>query len=238
MECTNCGEPLVPGANFCQYCGAPMKAKPAEAEAKPAASSGPDTDIDVDRVDKGQVIGRVDIHSDQPVHLGGEQHYGDDVQGDKIDTGGGAYFADEINTGGGDFVLGDKIGGDLVQGDQIGGDKITVIGDRARVEVSHGLDAASLADLFMEVNRRIERLPEQPEIEQEELKDTARRVEKEIAKGDEANPDRLKRWLEVLEKYAPEVVEIVVNTLLNPGAGAASAIKSVLRQFAGKPPAG
>jgi hypothetical protein len=33
-------------------------------------------------------------------------------------------------------------------------------------------------------------------------------------------------------------VEIVVNALLNPGAGAASAVKAVLRRFAGKLSAG
>jgi uncharacterized OB-fold protein len=92
MNCTKCGEPLVPGANFCQYCGAAVQAKPAEPEGKPATGSGLETKIDVERVDKGQVIGRVDTHGDQPVHLGGEQHYGDGVQGDKIETGGGAYF--------------------------------------------------------------------------------------------------------------------------------------------------
>ena len=238
MKCANCGEPLFPGANFCQYCGAPVKAKPAEAEPQPGAGAGPDTDIDVNRIDKGQVIGTVETHGDQPVHLGGEQHYGDTVQGDKIDTRGGAYFKEAINTAGGDFVLGDKIEGDLVEGDKIAGDKITVIGDQAQVDVSHGLDPAALVELFKEVNRRIERLPAQAEIDQDELKDTAQRVEQEVAKGDQANPDRLKRWLEVLEKYAPEVVEIVVNTLLNPGAGAASAVKSVLKQFSRKPPAG
>jgi hypothetical protein len=238
MKCTKCGEPLVAGAKFCQYCGAPVQAEPAEPEGEPAAESGLETEIDVERVDKGQVIGRVETHGDQPVHLGGEQHYGDVVQGDKINTGGGAYFRETIHTGGGDFVLGSKIGGDLVQGDKITGDKVTVIGDDAQVYISHGLDEAALAELFKEVNRRIERLPEQPEIGQDELKDTARRVEQEIAKGDQANPDRLKRWLEVLGKYVPEAVEIVVNALLNPGAGAASAVKAVLRQLGSQPPAG
>jgi hypothetical protein len=38
--------------------------------------------------------------------------------------------------------------------------------------------------------------------------------------------------MDVLEKYAPDVVEILVNALLNPAAGAASAVKAVLKQFA------
>lgn len=237
MKCTHCGETLVAGANFCQYCGAAVKAQPAEGEAKPGEATRTDIQIDVGRIDGGQVIGQVNAHGDGPLHIGGEQHYGDDVQGDKIDLGGGAYI-EHADTAGGDLVLGHKIGGDFVQGDKIEGDKITVTGQGGRVEVSHGLDATSLAAVFQQVSRRLDRLPEQGEIDTDELQELARRVEKEIAKGDAANPQRLKRWLEVLEKYAPSVVEILVNALLNPGAGVASAIRAVLRQFGKQPPAG
>jgi hypothetical protein len=166
----------------------------------------------------------VNASGNQPVHIGGQQHYGDVVQGDKVDTHGG------------DLVFGNKIDGDFVQGDKIGGDKIIVSGAGSQVQVSHGLDAAELAALFQEVSRQLDRLPERVEIDKDELKDTAGRLEKEIAKGDQANPERLKRWLDVLEKYAPDVVEILVNALLNPGAGAASAVKAALKQFGRQPP--
>ena len=242
MKCTNCGEMLVEGAKYCQYCGAPVKARPAEGEAKPGGATGADIQIDAGRVDGGQVIGQVNAHGDGPLHIGGEQHYGDDVQGNKIDLGGGTYI-ESASTAGGDLVLGHKIGGDYVQGDKIEGDKIagdmiSITGPGARVETHHGLEAAALADLFQQVSRRIDRLPEQGEIETDELKDIARRVEKEVAKGDQANPERLKRWLEVLEKYAPDAVEILVNALLNPGAGVAAAVRSVLKQLGKQPPAG
>lgn len=236
MKCTECGETLVEGAKFCQYCGAAVKTQPAEGEAKPGEVPRTDIQIDVGRIDGGQVIGQVNTHGDGPVHIGGEQRYGDDVHGNKIDLGGGTYI-ESASTGGGDLVLGHKIGGDFVQGDKIEGDKITVTGQGGRVEVSHGLDATSLAALFQQVSRRIDRLPEQEEIDKDELKDLARRVESEIAKGDQASPERLKRWLDVLEKYAPEVVEILVNALLNPGAGVAAAIKAVLKQLGKQPPA-
>jgi hypothetical protein len=173
----------------------------------------------------------VTASGDQPVHIGGQQRYGDEVKGNKIDLGGGTYI-ESADTGGGDFVLGNKIGGDFVQGDKIQGDKITVTGAGAQVTVSHGLDAAGLAALFQQVSRQIDRLPEREEIDKDELKDTANRLEKEIAKGEQANPERMKRWLDVLEKFAPDVVEILVNALLNPGAGAASVVKAALRGFA------
>lgn len=228
MKCANCGENLIEGANFCMYCGAPAQHKPAASEA-----AGTDVHIEVGH-NEGQVIGQVTASGDQPVHIGGQQRYGDEVKGDKIDVSGGTYIK-RADTGGGDLVLGNKIGGDFVQGDKITGDKIIASGAGAQVWVGHGLDAAGLAALFQEVSRRIDQLPERAEIDKDELQDTARRVEKEIAKGEQANPDRLKRWLDVLEKYAPDVVEIVVNALLNPGAGAATAVKAVLKQFGRQP---
>jgi hypothetical protein len=238
MKCSNCGNVLVEGAKFCQFCGTPVKAKPAESRTEPAEGARTDIRLNVGH-NEGQVVGQMNISGDQPVHIGGQQHYGDTIEGNKVDTAGGAYI-ESANTGGGDLVLGHKIEGDFVQGDKIQGDKITIgnvshspiaIGDGAQATVNQGVDAAMLAQLFQLVSQRIDQLPERAEIDKDELRDTAGRVEKEVAKGEEANPDRLKRWLDVLEKYAPDVVEIVVNALLNPGAGAASAVKAVLKQF-------
>jgi hypothetical protein len=264
MKCTKCGEELIPGAKFCQACGQRVEAAPGAAETG-SGRADVATRQRIGKVEGGQVsgnivsedaAGRLKLEADQevrevgpgsgvagnvvageaPVHLGGQQHYGDVVHGKKVDTGGGAYI-ESADTGGGDFVLGNKVSGDYVQGDKIQGDKIS-IGDVSGGQIAigagaqAGVDPATLAQLFEQVNRCIEQMPENPEIDKEELHDTAGRVEKEVAKGDQANPDRLKRWLDVLEKYAPDVVEIVVNALLNPGAGAASAVKSVLKQFA------
>ena len=44
--------------------------------------------------------------------------------GRQVSIGQGNYFEREINTGGGDFVLGDKVAGDKVAGDKAGGDII------------------------------------------------------------------------------------------------------------------
>jgi hypothetical protein len=230
MNCSRCGKALIEGANFCQHCGAPVKAKPAEGETVSGTAPGTEIHIDVGH-NEGQVIGKVNASGGQPVHIGGQQRYGDEVHGPKIDLGGGTYI-ESAQTGGGDLVLGDKIGRDVVHGDNIQGDKIVASGAGAQATVSRGLDAAALAALFQEVNRNIDRLPERDEIDKDELKDTAGRLEKEIGKGEQANPERIKRWMDVLEKYAPDVVEILVNALLNPAAGAASAVKAVLKQFA------
>jgi hypothetical protein len=264
MKCAKCGQELLEGANFCQHCGAPVKAAPQAAE---GSSGAADVVVRqrIGKVEGGQVVGnmvseeaaeKLKLQADQevnemgpgaavagnivageaPVHVGGQQHYGDVVHGRKIDTGGGAYI-ESASTGGGDLVLGDKISGDYVRGDKVQGDKIS-IGDVSRSQVAigqgaqaQGVDRALLTQLFEQVSQRIDQQPENPAIDKDELRDTAARVEKEVAKDDQANPERLKRWLDVLEKYAPDIVEIIVNALLNPGAGAASVVKSVLKQF-------
>jgi hypothetical protein len=70
----------------------------------------------------GTVVGTVVGAEDGHVHIGGEQQYGDKVEGDKheVHTQGGTYVEDGVETGG-DFVGRDKV----VHGDDIGGDKIT-----------------------------------------------------------------------------------------------------------------
>jgi len=78
--------------------------------------------------DGGAVVGAIP-GAEGPVHVGGQQSYGDTVYGPKtqVDTGGGAYVAGGVSTGGGNFVGRDKlVSGDEVRGDKIGRDRISV----------------------------------------------------------------------------------------------------------------
>ncbi len=284
MFCIHCGKELSDDAKFCVNCGKPVNATQAAPEAGQPGGTRVAVRQDVGKVEGGQVAGsllsggaapglssnveqKVDTvgqggavvgtvvgGKDTPIHIGGQQQYGDTVQGDKISTGGGAYVAGGVNTGGGDFVgrdkrvygdvvHGDKVGGDKVQGDKVGGDKFDVnitgstgvaIGRNAQAYVSQGVSGDQLAALFAAVYRKIDARPEDPRVDKDELRETAQRVEKEAAKGDQANQDKLGRWLQTLENIAPDVVEVVVNALLNPGAGAASVVKKVLERFVRK----
>ena len=153
MHCTNCGAKLPEGAKFCAQCGTAVAQ-----QASPTHRSGITVDQHV-QMNEGQVVGltagqgalqdglNANINQEfgtikeggsavgailgpqGPVHVGGQQTYGDVVHGPKtpVDTGGAAYVAGGVSVSGGDFVGHDMhVAGDMVRGDKIGGDKITV----------------------------------------------------------------------------------------------------------------
>ncbi len=63
------------------------------------------------------------------------------------------------------------------------------------------------------------------------LKETAQKVEQEAAKGEKADPDIVKRGLNTLAKLAPDVLQVAVNALTNPGAAVASGVRLAARAF-------
>jgi hypothetical protein len=156
----------------------------------------------------------------------------------KIDTDGGAYVGGSVDTGGGDFVGRDKIvHGDEVHGDKVGGDKITVgdisgstgiaIGRGAQASVTQGLGGDEIAKLFDAVYQQIEARPEDPDVDKKELTETVQKIQGEVAKGEEANPNRVERWLKTLAIMADDIFEVTVACLSNPVAGVATVIRKV-----------
>jgi hypothetical protein len=160
-----------------------------------------------------------------------------------VDTGGGAYTGGSVDTGGGDFVgrdktvHGDEVHGDKVMGDKVGGDKITVgdisgstgvaIGRGAQATVTQGLGGEDIARLFAEIYQQIEARPEDPDVDKEELTETVQKVQEEAAKGEEANPNKVERWLRFLGSMAPDILDVTVACLTNPVAGVATAIRKI-----------
>jgi len=159
-----------------------------------------------------------------------------------IDTGGGAYIDGNVDTGGGAFtgrdsvVHGDVVKGDKVGGDKVEGDKIVVgnisgvgiaIGREAQATVHQGLGGDELARLFATVYQRIDARPESANVDKAELRSTVRRVQQEAAKGEQASPGKVERWLTILAEMAPDILEVTVASLLSPAAGIAAVIRNV-----------
>jgi hypothetical protein len=164
----------------------------------------------------------------------------------KIDTSGGAYIGGSVDTGGGDFVgrdkivHGDGVRGDKVMGDRVSGDKITVgdisgsmgvaIGRGARATVTQGLGGEDIARLFAEVYQQIKARPEDPDVDKAELTDTVQKIQGEVAKGEEANPSKVERWLKTLAGMADDIFEVTVACLTSPAAGVAAVIRKVAQK--------
>jgi hypothetical protein len=132
----------------------------------------------------------------------------------------------------GDVVYGDKVGGDAV-----GGDKITVgditggtgiaIGRGAQATVTQGLGGDEIARLFADIYQRIETRPEDPDVDKKELTGTVQKIQKEAAKGEQANPNRIELLLKTLALMASDIFDVTVACLTSPVAGVATVIRKV-----------
>jgi hypothetical protein len=153
-----------------------------------------------------------------------------------VDTGGGAYIAGGVQVNDGDFVGRDKIQVDVIKGDKVQGDKFTARdisgshvawGRGAQATHTEGVGGAELAKLFAAIYQKIDARPADPDVDKEELAETVHKVEQEAAKGDEANPNKVERWLRFLGGMAPDILEVTVACLTNPLAGVGTVIRKI-----------
>ena len=124
--------------------------------------------------------------------------------------------------GGGVNVSGKNVS---VGGDIVGRDKITTT-----TTTTTGIDAAALVELlkaFKDINRQIDTRKEDPTVDKEELKETVKKVEEEVKKGEEANPTKVERWLKFLGDMAPDILQVTAATLANPVMGLSLAIQKI-----------
>jgi zinc-ribbon domain len=128
-----------------------------------------------------------------------------------------------INTGGGGYV-----GGSLNVGGSYAGRDLTVQGN-----YEQGIPAAELASLFAVVYRQIDAHKSDADADAEVLAEATGKVQQEVAKGEQADTGNVKRWIATIKKLAPDVAEILVNALINPGAAVGSVVRHALAGFGG-----
>jgi len=131
---------------------------------------------------------------------------------------------------------GATFGGPVTAGrDVIGGDQINY-GPVTNLQGLQGADLARFTESFRHVYTRADEYASaHPEADPDLLKDTAKKVEQEAVKGDKADAAQISRWLNTLSRLAPDVLEVAVNALTNPGAAVAAAVKLVARGFQRSP---
>ena len=140
-----------------------------------------------------------------------------------IDTGGGAYIGGNVRVGR-DFIGRDQV--------RITGDG-NVVGDHSSATVvkTTGLDAAQAAALFARVYAAIVDHPGMSPQEKQDLQAEVQEVQQETARGEEANESFLAHRLRNIERMAPDILDVVVATLLNPVAGIAAAARKVAQRI-------
>src|SRR5689334_5272837 len=71
--------------------------------------------------------------------------------------------------------------------------------------------AAPHSDLvrgFAQINQQIERMPDDPNVDKEELKETVKKIEAEVKKKKSSDPRKVERWLKLLEAMAEDIYQV------------------------------
>ena len=130
-----------------------------------------------------------------------------------------------------------------VHGDFVGGEKIVLgdLGGSSGVAIGRGTQSSilqqnirqpDLVELFRSVYLSIQLRPDEPGIGKDELAQLVQHVQDEVLKGDQANSQRLERWLRQLEQVASDVFQQTVEVLASPVVTSVS-IHQMVIQFGG-----
>jgi hypothetical protein len=152
-----------------------------------------------------------------------------------VNTGGGTYVERDVNTGGGDFVGGKKIdnrGGFYQSGWQVGtvnqgsgdvhhtsvgGDQINTgdisgtgiaIGRGAQAHVTQGMGAADLNTLFAPLLQAVQQTPAE---NRQQAVEKAQALQAEVARGEQADDERMADLIQDLVNLVPGAVTAVVG---------------------------
>lgn len=231
--CQNCGNPLKAGDNFCGNCGQPVRPQETTIETKQdidevkgnitgtvldegAVGRGvkSTTRQKINKVDEeGNVVGAVLSGKGGTVNVGGEHHTGDIVEGDKVD--------------------GEKVGGDKITVGDISGGKGFALGRDASVIVTetHGLSDEALVKLFDTIYKQVETNPNLSTQEKDDVKADVDDLKAEAGK-DPADVDEsfLVRRLRNIERMAPDIIDTIATTVVNPVAGVVSVWQKIVNK--------
>ena len=108
----------------------------------------------------------------------------------------------------------------------IDGNNNIVGNENVNIDLKIGSNMAELTKAFETVYGAVRQV-EDPVI-REDAQKIVQDIEKEVQKGEEADPSRVERWLKFLAETAPDVWDVAVDTLSNPIKGIGTVIKKVI----------
>ncbi len=119
---------------------------------------------------------------------------------------------------------------------RISGETVNFTGDivgRDKVTITYGTDAGQMAELikhFEQIYHKIDAQPVRPDVDKSEIKDTVKKIEDEVKKGEEANPNKVERWLKFLAEMSDDIFQVTAMTLANPVVGVAKAVQLIAKK--------
>lgn len=109
-------------------------------------------------------------------------------------------------------------GRDIHANEIVGRDKVTIVGGEA------------LAKEFSRIYQTIDARPADPKVDKSEIKETVQKIEAETKKGEQANADKVERWLKFLAGMSDDIFQVVTATLANPALGIGKAVQLIAKK--------
>ena len=102
---------------------------------------------------------------------------------------------------------------------------------RANVDISqssvHKTNDPGFERLFELLEEKINARPEDPNVDKQEIQEQINQIKAEAAKGEEANPNKLERWIRNLAGMAPDIVDVMVASLGGPISGLTAVLHKI-----------
>ena len=96
------------------------------------------------------------------------------------------------------------------------------------INQSTGPGSDEIAALFSNIYKHIEARPPDPNIDKEEIMETVQKIQEEAATGEkDANENKLTRWMDTLNKIAPDVIDVALASLGGPVSGITAVLKKI-----------
>lgn len=118
-----------------------------------------------------------------------------------------------------------EAGGDSYRFSQIEGSNIAA-GRAAQINIGAG-SAAEIRRQFEPIYEKIQDRPVEKPEDREILLETVQEIQEEVGKKDEADEGRLGRWFRLLAVMAPDILEVTLDTILNPLNGISTVVQKI-----------
>jgi hypothetical protein len=113
-----------------------------------------------------------------------------------------------------------------VGGDIVGRDKVTTT-------TTYGIGGDQLAALvkeFSQISKKVDEVKLPADVDKAEVKDTVKKIEEEVKKGDQANGAKVERWLKFLGDMSGDILQVTAATLTNPALGVTKAVQLIAKK--------
>jgi len=104
---------------------------------------------------------------------------------------------------------------------------------RAQVKISQQVIHQATPEmdrLFQRVNKELQTRLAQADPNAAKVQEQAKKIEKEAARGENADPARLESWLVKLAKMAPDILDVMLASLAGPVAGFTAVFKKIVER--------